>query len=494
MVTRLPILVVLLYFNSTAYALPRDPTIAELVRQYAPESDTESVRPHPWGLGLQLKNGLTYKVENNSQSDADEDPEQNELAREKELLDQVILADLAENPVEWTKDFDSDIPLASHPWVDTYVNYFTGNGRWFFTRWLQRSERYIPLMQPILEQHQLPKDLVFVAMVESGFVSSALSSARASGFWQFMPSTGKMYGLNYTTWIDDRRDYIRATHSAARYLKDLYKQFGDWHLAWAAYNAGGGKISRALARTGAKTFWQLVEHKGALPKETQMYVPKIIAAAIVTKQKERFGFVDLEALPAIVYDEVNVDDAIDLRLVAEKLEVPLETMHDLNPSLIYDITPPGQSFTLRVPVAESEPLSDWLASLPKSKRLSYSVHTIQRGDTLSQIAKRYRTSMTAIRDLNRTMDSRKLRPGTMLIVPSLRPAFTEKTGPRSVERPKSMTQTLTDTTHKHYKVEKGDTLWSIAKRYNTDVSSLKRLNHRTGNQVLEGESLLVRED
>ncbi len=176
-----------------------------------------------------------------------------------------------------------DIPLATHPLVDLYIDYFSGRGRWFFAKWLERSRRFIPMMQPILEKAGVPQDLVYVAMIESGFSASAYSTAAAAGYWQFIGPTGKLYGLSHTLWVDERRDFERATQAAARYLGALYREMGDWHLAWACYNAGEGRIRRALAKYKVHDFWQLIAYPRSVAKETAHYVPKVIAAAMIAK-------------------------------------------------------------------------------------------------------------------------------------------------------------------------------------------------------------------
>jgi membrane-bound lytic murein transglycosylase D len=276
-----------------------------------------------------------------------------------------------------------DIPVIDHPLVDVYIDYFTGRGRWFFENWLARAARYIPIMQPILEAKGLPKDLVYLAMIESGFSARAISTAAACGYWQFIRSTGKIYGLQADMWIDERRDFIRATEAAADYLGELYKQFGNWHLAWAGYNAGDGRIRRAMAKYGASDFWTLIEHRNSLAKETKHYVPKIIAAAIVAKDRERYGFTAIQPESPLIFEEVKVADAIDLKVLAEKLSITAEQMRDLNPALLYDITPPGRTMAIRVPQGRAAEATSIIAELPVTERLTYAQHKVRKGDTLS---------------------------------------------------------------------------------------------------------------
>ncbi len=329
-----------------------------------------------------------------------------------------------------------DIPIVDHELVDAWIDYFTGRGRWFFERWLGRSERYIPMMRPILEQYGIPKDLVYLAMIESGFSAKAYSPAAAAGYWQFIPGTAKLYGMRMNAWADERRDFVIATHAAARYLSMLHKHFGDWHLAWAGYNAGEGRIGRALAKTGAKSFWELVD-QNALPRETQHYVPKIIAAAIVAKNKEHFGFARYDALRPLVYEEIEVTEALDLKLVAKELEVEPESLRELNPMLIYDITPPGKPYALRLPVGTGQRVKTWMASLPPSQRLTYVTHRVAKGDTLSSIAKIFNTTSQMVQDFNHIKSAKSLRVGQELIIPSLRGIANKDAGPKGVVSPSS---------------------------------------------------------
>ena len=413
----------------------------ELIDTFA--QTTAPILPYSWDTSLQLQNVTSLVLDVSDSDDFSDDlfdEEQTELEREKELLNQVTLdANEANLAPDWLKGIESDLPLADHPWIETYVRYFTGSGRWFFKRWLQRAERYMPIMQPILANVGVPQDLIFLAMIESGFVAHALSHARAQGFWQFMPHTGQAYGLQSSVWHDDRQDFINATHSAGRYLKKLYDDFGDWHLAMAAYNAGEKKISRAMAKTGAKTFWQLIAIPKVLAKETTLYVPKIIAAMIVTKQKERFGLADLEQLSALhSYDEIAVSDATDLRLIADKIAVHMDLLRDLNPSLKYDMTPPGVTWTLRVPTGQGDVVASWLQRLPANERVAHNLHTVGANDTLLRIARRYRTSPTAIRSLNENLNTRHLELGANLIIPRRKPAYAEKTYRKSRSKQASM--------------------------------------------------------
>lgn len=369
-----------------------------------------------------------------------------------------------------------DIPLADHPLVDTYVDYFTGKGRWFFKKWLARAGRYQPLMQRILRQAGMPEDTFYLAMIESGLAASATSSAAAVGFWQFIQPTGKRFNLTQTFWLDERRDFVLATRAAARYLRVLYDEFGDWHLAWASYNAGEGRIRRALAKYGEDDFWGLVEHSGSLPKETVHYVPKIIAAAIVAKNHERFGFNDVAPQKPFVFESLSVQGAVDLRRLAESLGIDYKRLRQLNPGYLQGITPPERRATLRVPKGSRSRVARWLKRNPPKKRYDFAHYEVRRGDTLYAIARRFDTSMVAIRDFNHIENAQHILPGQNLIIPGVQKG---QRGRRAQARK------LTHT------VRPGETLWSIAQRYGVSVRRLKSWNERRSNVIKVGERLRV---
>ena len=380
-----------------------------------------------------------------------------------------------------------DIPLADHPFVDVYIEYFTGKGRWFFEKWLKRADIYIPIMRPILKKKGLPEDTVYLAMIESGFSSRARSTVGAGGFWQFMPATGKVYGLSQTTWVDERRDFIMATESAAHFLTDLHREFKDWHLAWAGYNAGGGRIRRALKRHGATTFWDLADNPKSLVQETRHYVPKIIAAAIVAKNREKYGFAPASYKKSLSWDEFQVESSTDLRIVAKYLHIPITQLRTLNPAYFLDITPPNKKSTLRVPKGKGLKTQEWIASLPAKKRNSYQRHTLKKGETLYALAARYNTKMEIIRDFNDIQNPRSLRPGDTLIIPTKAAAARAKSASKTLVASRSKKKSTQKSHTRKHKVSRGETLWSIATRYGVSVADLKSNNRNASNNILVGQ-------
>lgn len=392
-----------------------------------------------------------------------------------------------------------DIPLQSHPLVDMYIDYFTGRGRLMFERWLIRAERYRPLMQGILAEKKVPQDLVYVAMIESGFSAHAYSSAAASGYWQFMRATGKLYGLHQDHWVDERRDFVKATQAAATYMSQLHRTLGDWHLAWASYNAGEGRIRRALNKYQETTFWALIEHRNSLAKETMHYVPKVIAAALVAKDAKRYGF-DIPAQTPLSFEEIDVKGAVDLHVLANASKITVQALTDLNPALLHAITPPGQTTRLRVPPGQAPVVTAALGRIPVNHRLTYYTHRVQAGDTLTGIAKRFATDLTTLRAFNR-LQGPVLRIGQQVIVPISgdKPLAMLAQSPQPAKRPvvrqvaargrarANKPRYLRHGSQRHV-VRAGETLWGIAHHYHVSLDRIRtqrKANHLAVGDVLE---------
>ncbi len=392
-----------------------------------------------------------------------------------------------------------DIPIDLEPEVEDYIRFFQTRGRAHFVKWLGRSSRYLPMMQAALEEAGLPRDMVYLSMIESGFSPQAYSRARAAGLWQFIEATGKRYGLRVDFWVDERRDPERSTRAAIAFLGALYAEFGDWRLAWAAYNAGPGRIRRALANDGVESFWQIARG-GYLRRETQHYVPKLMAAAIVSKNLEEFGIspAEIAAAEALEYEEVEAHEAIELETVARAAGVPVERVRELNPALKRWCLPPAARanalYGIKIPKGSAERFAQSYPKLASSNRLTFKLHRVAKGDTLSQIGKRYGSAVEAIMRMNELRDSRRLRLGAELVVPVPRGGGAERlalaaqrqgfrAAPTSEEIPASprVAGQLAGTTKRVneggrvkviYAVAAGDSLWTIAQRFGVTVDQL----------------------
>jgi len=372
---------------------------------------------------------------------------------------------------------DFDYPIVVNARVQNWMVYFLTRGRKWFVKWLARADRYGPLILPLLKDAGLPQDLLFQAMIESGFNPYATSSARAVGVWQFISSTGGEYGLERNWWIDERRDPVHATHSAIAFMKHLYKRFGSWELASAAYNAGGGKISRAIKMYGTNDYWELAaSSRTYLKPETKNYVPKIIAAAILSKYADRYGLSkdipEEHRLSLWDHDVVTVPEATDLALVARLVGSTVEEIQGINPALRRGYTPPGMSnYRLNVPRGKAKAFTKKFSKLPENERVTFLRYKVRRGDTLGRIASRHKIPVATIAKLNHVRDARKLRVGQRLLIPVRAEAMPS----RKIS----------------HQVVRGETLSSIAARYGTSVSSLKKRNKLKSDKVKVGQKLAV---
>lgn len=402
-----------------------------------------------------------------------------------------------------------DIPIELNDQVISYIRFFQNNGRKWFSRWLARSHRWIPILQPILVEEGLPRDTVYLAMIESGFSAYAYSWAKASGMWQFISATGKRYGLRDDYWLDERRDPILATRAAARYLKMLHRDFGHWYLAWAGYNAGEGKIRRAIRMYDTIDFWEMCEAGKYLRPETKHYVPKLIAAAIIAKHPERFGFTDIEPESPFEYEEVEVADATDLMVIARAAGVDHEELKSLNPALRRWATPPasrGVGYKVKLPVGSSERFLAEFSKIAPSERLTFRHHRVRRGDTLSHISKAHGIPVAAIMRFNGLKNPRSLQIGQNLIIPlpadapvrqPARPAPI-KSAPKPAVASNTAKNAATPakaSSAQNYIIRRGDTLWSIAQHFGVAVDDLMRWNGlpRGGHRSLQvGKKLVVR--
>ena len=311
-----------------------------------------------------------------------------------------------------------DIPIEMNEEVERWLGYYTTDGRRSFEIVLSRAGRYERLMRAIFRDAGLPEDLVYMPLIESGFEATAYSRARALGLWQFVPNTARIYDLEISHWVDERLDPIASTHAAADYLGDLHREFRDWYLTLAAYNAGPGRVHRAIRTAGSRDYWTIADRR-ALPRESRDYVPKLIAAALIAKQSEQYGISRLYK-PIVTFDIAYVPDATSLDVVAEAAEVPLDEILALNLHLVRGVTPPGLRYAVRIPAGTPRIFAENYAKLPPSERVRSVVHIVQRGETLGKIARTYGVSLSAIRAANDDLDPKRLLAGQRLFIPGPR--------------------------------------------------------------------------
>lgn len=370
---------------------------------------------------------------------------------------------------------DGGIPLVYNKRVEKLIRYFQGRGRERFELWLSRSGAYIPLMQGILVDEGLPPDLVYLALIESGFSPYAYSSASAVGFWQFITPTGRRYGLRIDDWVDERRNPEKATRAAARYLRDLYGMFNDWHLAAAGYNAGENKIARAMRKYDADNFWDLVEGR-YLKAETKDYVPKLIAAITIAKDPAAYGFNPVYQQP-VTHAVVTVAGGEDLRRLAYAAGVTFGALKRLNPELRRWLTPPGEAYVLAVPVGAEVDFATRLVAAPVDGGLPFHRVTLGKRDTLETVAALHQVSVA---DLKLANPGLRVKPGAEVVVP------VGDDGVRFAERPPRTRWK----TRAVVKVKHGDTLTAIARRYRVSAAAIAEYNGLDG-ELRAGQRLKI---
>ena len=351
---------------------------------------------------------------------AGEDPDQPGFDRSP--LDEILEMTFAIDPKLKDKVKDelsatvSQLPLELNDAVVSYVNYFSSErGRRIMAFGLRRAARYRPMISRVLAAESVPLELMQLAQAESGFMPRAVSRARAAGMWQFMASRGGEYGLLRSAYHDDRLDPEKATRAAARHLRDLYHEFGDWYLAMAAYNCGPMTVTRAIERTGYADFWEL-RRRNVLPKETANYVPAILAMIIVAKNAKDYGLDQMEEDPPLVYDTVDMAVPTNLALVADAAGSPLPEIRELNPALLKALAPAG--YAMRVPKDSGARVVAGLNAVPATHRLSWRLHKVSDGDTVAAIARRYAVPPAALVAANSADLLAGPEAGTVLAIPA----------------------------------------------------------------------------
>jgi membrane-bound lytic murein transglycosylase D len=310
-----------------------------------------------------------------------------------------------------------DIPIVVNQEVEHCILLFQTNIREKFVTWLARSGKYIPFMKNLLKEQGLPEDLVYMAFIESGFDPHAYSRSKAVGPWQFIYRTGKRYGLRVNWWVDERRDPEKSTIAAAKYLKDLYEMFACWYLAAAGYNAGEYRIIKAMKLFRTEDFWTLTKHR-YLKRETKNYVPLMIAAALVAKDPEKYGFAGIEYQEPLRYEKVKVPELTDLSHIAKACEISIEEIKDLNPELQRGVTPPNESeYEIKIPYAKKDLFTKNLEALQPLEKFQFKTHLVKKGETLGGIAKLYRVDLDPLLEINFLSKKSPLSRGMNLLIP-----------------------------------------------------------------------------
>lgn len=401
-----------------------------------------------------------------------------------------------------------DFPVTFNPKTKKWINYFVGRGRDSLLRYLELSGRYAPFMSEMLNERGMPRDLIFLAMAESGFQNNAKSHARAVGPWQFIMPTGKKFGLKIDWYVDERRDPIKSTIAASTYLRDLYKMFGNWELAAAAYNAGEGKISRAVRRFASDDFWKLSNHR-FLKSETRNYVPKIMALAIIGKNLKSFGLEAIEFKDSLEFETVSVPPLTDLIALSESIGWDLENLQLWNPELMRWFTPPHVNYTLRTPVGYSDKVANYIANHPGGND-NFQKILISSRMNVNELSRKYKIPVEVLLDINeQDRDRTNFSKGDEINIPfrvgqhgkeRMYADLYEKVRSKSSRR--NFYDHIANAKRKgplhfsptqFYIVKSGDTLWDVSKRTGVPLENLIRANLRTvENGLRPGTKLAVK--
>jgi len=438
----------------SGYDLGNDPKLSELFHRIVDTVYTYELQAFQAGDGFQEAPAVPAAIDEVAEMTFPVDPRLKERAEEA------------------AKNFSHDMPLTVNDEVLSFLNFFrTPRGKAIVETGLRRQGRYREMISRVLHEEGVPQDLIYLAQAESAFQPLALSRAGARVMCSFMAYRGQQYGLRRTWWIDERQDPEKATRAAAQHLRDLYGLFGDWYLAMAAYNCGPGNVQKGIERTGYADFWELYR-RNVLPKETKNYVPIILALTLIAKDAAHYG-IEPEPESPVPMDIVKPGRAIDLRLVAETIDMDLETLRALNPSLLRLATPDDPRFELQLPQGTAEKFSADIADIPADKWVSWRRHRVEAGETLTSIAKKYHITPAAIGAANSLQPRAALEPGEKLIIPATSPQAETKRHLVS------------------YRVRKGDTFLGIADRFSVDADDLRKWNRLKSNHVSRGMVLRI---
>ncbi|VAW36448.1 Membrane-bound lytic murein transglycosylase D [hydrothermal vent metagenome] len=383
----------------------------------------------------------------------------------------------------------SDFPITINKQVEFYLDLFQNRQRSYIKRWLARSTKYLPMIREELRKAGLPQDLAYLAMIESGFNPSAYSHAHAAGLWQFIRSTGRNYNLRIDSWVDERRAPEKATKSAVAYLSNLYNQFGFWYLAVAAYNAGEGKINRAIKKYKTKDFWKLAR-KPYLNLETKRYVPKLIAAILIAKDPQKYGLTDINYQSPLQYDTIKVPPRTNIGAVAMACDISTAKLRKLNSELLTNLTPPGRKdYALKIPAGTHDLVAQNLSRVYPIAAIGYKTHIVRRGDTLTRICRRYRLNKTILLKANNLRTAR-LHAGQHLRIPyrSTRYIMLKKG-----ESPENFfARSAGGEGPILHQIKPGETLSGIARRYRVSVEIIMRWNNlQSAGRIRAGQQLAL---
>ncbi len=400
-----------------------------------------------------------------------------------------------------------DIPIPLNDRVLNYIELFQGRLRGHIQSGMDRGAQYLPMIQQVFKAEGLPLDLAYIPLIESAFKPAAQSQKRARGVWQFMRATSEERGLETNWFVDERSDPEKSTRAAADYLKWLYKQFGDWHLALASYNGGPGRVQRAVQRSGIEDFWRLSEGKRHLPRETREYVPLILAAMVIARNPAQYGFTPMATDKPLSYDNVVVTRAVDLRRIAEWTDTPLEAIQALNPELRRWTTPVrAERYDVKVPTGTGDKLRERLASAPAADLAALHWYRVKRGESVATIARKLGVSRGDLAEANGLSAKGRVRPGQDLLVPrapsTALVARAESAAPAgrnaraaastgSVEPRRERPADPPRSARVIYKVRRGDTLEKIARAFDTTVAAIKSANRLRGSHIAAGDRLTI---
>lgn len=388
--------------------------------------------------------------------------------------------------------------------VSYYISRYQGNWKSHMQRIIDRAQIYLPYIREVFREKNVPEDLIYLPMIESSFNPQAVSHAGAAGLWQFMPMTGAIYNLKVNYWSDDRFDPERSTKAAAEHLIRLNKNFKSWVIALAAYNAGGGRISRAIRQVKSNNFDDLIK-AGVLPKETREYIPKYVAAVIIAKNPEKFGFKINK--PKVVFpqgDLVYIDDAADLSIIAEMIEADASDLRALNPHLARNVTPPSMiRYPIRIPEGKEQKFYDTFGKIPAEERITFRKHEVKMNETLSHLARFYNVPMQAIEEINK-LKSKNINIGQQVMIPiqgldnakQVDIAQYEEERERIREGRFVYFESLPPPDYEYkdimYHIREGDTLWIIARKFKIDISEIKAWNKLQNNILSVGSEIFLR--